>query len=76
MSWRHVVRDLLVLGADQSNDLQYRVKIVKFEKDYVSISFLKPDADDDYSIGDTEVMRLSRRQAGELLKALDEWLDE
>ncbi len=70
------MKDLLVLGADQSEELQFRLKIVKFEQDYVSISFLNPDADDDYSIGDTEVMRLYRRQAGELLKALDEWLDE
>lgn len=69
-------KNLLVLGADQSEELQFRLKIVKFEKDYVSISFLKPDADRDYDLGDTEVMRLSRKQAGELMKAIDFWLDE
>lgn len=69
-------KNLLVLGADRCSLFEFRVKIVKFEPEYVSISFLKPDADDDYSIGDTEVMRLSRRQAGELMKAIDEWLDE
>jgi len=75
--WRHVVRkDVLVLGADHCSLFEFRVKIVKFEPEYVSISFLKPDADDESSLGDTEVMRLSRRQAGELMKAIDLWLDE
>lgn len=69
-------KNLLVLGADQSEELQFRVKIVKFEPEYVSVSVMIPDADNDYSLDDSEVLRFSKKQAGSLMKAIDEWLDD
>lgn len=69
-------KKLLVLGADQSNELQFRVKIVRFEEEYVSISILIPNADNEYTLDDSEVLRFSRKQAGVLMKSIDEWLDE
>lgn len=69
-------KKLLVLGADQSVELQFRVKVIRFEEEYVSVSVMIPDADNDYTLDDSEVLRFSRKQAGSLMKAIDEWLDD
>lgn len=69
-------KKLLVLGADQTDELQFRVKVVRFEEEYISVSVMIPDPDNDYTLDDSEVLRFSRKQAGELMKAIDLWLDE